>query len=282
MREPQRLETMGNLAAGLARDLLLWAAWNNSTLAILHLPEFCKMFGYQRQHLLRPLDEKKQKRLKKAVLPEDVERLNFTLGWTVLAMAKYNLIFYTNSEGRIPLTLSKKTRVCRYQSLQILTDFSPETCITKYKTGTVATMHFSERFIYNCREFYQVVDLPEYLSLVTATGKPDDQARRLYLHMTWRRQIWDGIAIPNKNFNPAKPDYYELLSVAGLKFADAKKNAALLRALLKKVCQLPSVSCSWDVTHEPLQNTYKVQLAKLGGRVRPKRPKRAAQQKLAV
>ena len=282
MREPQRLRDMGNLAAGIGLDVLLWGAWNNSTLGLLHVPDFCEMFGYQRKHLLRPVDDKKKVRLGKVLkTPEHLENLGNSLGWTLLAMSKYNLVFYTNAQGRIPLNLSKKTKDCRYQSLTLLESLDPDTCIKKHKTGTLATVEFSERFIYNCREFYQEVDLTDYLSLKTAAGHADDQARRMYLHMTWRRQLWDGMPVP-KGYDPSKPEYDELLSVAGLAFTDPKQNAARLRALLKRVCVLPTVKLTATITHKPAIDRYEVLLAKDGGRIRPKRQKREKQPKLAL
>lgn len=272
MREPQRLDDMGNLASGIARDLILWAAWNGTTDVILHLPQFCEMFGYQRKHLLRPLDEKKLDKIKKLYKAEHVPNLNNSLGWTLMNMSRWNLVFYVNSKGRIPLNASKKSLKCRYQSLRIISQLQPESCIEKFKTGTVARMVFDQQLIYNCRDFYQEVTLEDYLSLCTDKGQADDKARRLYLHMAWLRQLWDGVAIP-KGYDPSKPDYHELLRVAGLDYSLDKKNATLLRGLLNRVGALASVQLEATVTHDAALNTYSVKLKKRGGRLRPKRKK---------
>lgn len=231
LREPQAFDQLGELAGGIARDLTIWAAWNNSQHARLHLPQFCEMMGYHRAHLLRAITPAhKAELLQRGWQEQHLPALSNTIGYAITRMATQLLLFAEPAR-----TNSKRQR---YTNKRILCSVD---LFEKRKTGTVIEFEFDKEVLENCRHRYQTIDLEDYLSLKTPGGHPDDQARKMYLRLLWKRQYWDGLAAERGVF-PSGDNYQELLTVAGLdNYGSEILAASKLRKLLKRVGAMPSV-----------------------------------------
>jgi hypothetical protein len=283
LREPQVFDDLGEMASGLARDLVLWAAWNNTEHIILHVPEFCKMFGYSRTHLFRPLQNQKYKdRLKQVVKKEEyVELFNNTLGWTLVCMLKVNLTFASKRPASITPEGELTPEENIWKGLQILTELSlTEEGFEKKKTGSVVRMTLNPKIIQSSRTKYQTLVLEDYLSLKTPGGHADDQARKMYLRCLWKRRYWDK-ATPRQGFYPSRDNYDDLLAIARINVNERtrdKQNALLLRKLLNRIGKLPSVDMTPRVTLDPKTGAYRVDWTRGNADVPkpPRKPKKQA------
>ncbi len=262
MREPQVFDQLGDLAGGIARDLLLFAAWNNAQHTRLHVPEFCEMMGYNRKHLMRKITDDQVKELLTAGWHEDdVPVLSNTIGYTLGKMATKLLLF---APPRLATAENDAKKLGRYTNKRMVSAVN----LDKRSTGTVVHFEVDNEVLENCRKRYETIDLQEYLSLRTPGGEknpnghPDDQARRMYLRLRWKRQFWDS-KHNAPGIYPSKDSYRELLAVAGLSnYGSEKLAASKLRKLLERIGAMPSIMMIPRVTLNHALGVYEVTWAR--------------------
>jgi hypothetical protein len=258
LQEPQVFDRLGDLAGGIARDLVLWAAWNNSELATMHLGQFAKMFGYNRQHLLRKVLPAHLARLQeRGWHPDDAAELNNSLGYALGILAVQPLIFRTEKAAKVSASGQLTPASSKTQFIPTIS----EVYFNKHASGTVIRFKLDPQLLQRCKTVYQSISLNDYLTLKTPGGHPDDQARKLYLRMAWKRRLWDKATVA-PGVKPSLDSYEQLKAVCGLVFKDEAKNACLLRALLKRVGELGSVKLGAEVTLNKDTRQYKVKLKK--------------------
>jgi hypothetical protein len=257
LREPHVFDRLGKedqphtTEGGLARDILLWASWKNSLLVQLNIPDFCRLLGYNRQHLLRALTPDQEKvMLRAGFKAESLDRkkpgnVNSLIAYVITVMFKETLPFADKSNTPENQKFTNKVMVREMHVFK------------KKKTGTCIEFTISEEVLKHSRGNYQTIDLVDYLALVTPRkeakegkpareGQPDDPARKIYWHLLWKRQWWDYLeskGLLRKGDKPSESNYRELVLIAGLQnYTPVKEQAYRLRKLLARVCALPSVN----------------------------------------
>ena len=265
LRSPQLFDGLGATSGGICRDLVMWAAWNGQPVAKLHVPDFCRMMGYERGNLLRRATPEQVEEIRLTGWPEeDIPDFSNVLGLALVRLVSHNFIFPERSKG------SKHKRIQGSKIVEHVDVYKVE------KSGTRLEFTLSQEILEESRDAYQTINLAEYLSLRTgggekrAGGHPDDAARKLYLRLSWKRQIWDygenAGTIP-KEVDPAVDSYRDLVAVAGLQhlgdYSPEKKIASQLRTLLERVGSMPSIRLKPTVTLNKQLGLYEVRWAKM-------------------
>jgi hypothetical protein len=257
LREPHAFDRLGNLEGGMARDILLWASWKNTQLVQLNVPDFCKLLGYDRRHVLRELtpDQVSYMIDKAGFLPKSLDRkepgnVNSLIAYVITVMFTRTLTFAHRANTSTHQSFNNKVMV---RDLHVF---------DKKKKGTIVEFSISEEVLEQSRDAYQTIDLTDYLSLCTKGGSPDDAARKMYWRLLWKRQYWDYLEREGKLKKGDKPseDFYpELLKVAGMQnFVPAKNGAYRLRKLLDRVSALPSIKMEATMRLNPSTGSYEV------------------------
>lgn len=238
MREPQAFDTYLRYG-GIARDVLIYAAaLKQKGWITLNVPEFCKVFGYNRQTLLRALPGtkekpgKERKEMKAARLK--VEGKN-VLDYAIFLLVQRNLLF---DEGYKAIDENGTlTKFDGKVGVQLLEAFS----VRRSKKGTEYALRLHPYFVNNCAGgHYTSFRLSDYLNITTATGEAWDAGRRLFLRMVWKqKRMQYNKTQPKKLRNPdaAGDSFAQLCEVAKLvnDYDQEKKKAAELRSMLDKV-----------------------------------------------
>ena len=275
MREPGVIMSLGSSVAvsGICRDILIWAASQKSKdWVVLNVPEFCRTYGYNRQHLLKRLagTEAAQgpqvKRMQKARFCID-EETGKTQGKTLIDYALFtllreNVLF---SDGYSIIDKDGCYKKCSdTQAINLLNAVR----IKRSQRGTQYAIKVHENFIDNCTGgHYTSFSIADYLNIRTPSGVAWEGGRRLFLRLTWK-----AARIAYQDKKPAKDrpkdyrqeDYKILKEAAGLNLSSEKKNAAALRAMIKTVEQLGNLGNVAELTFvgEYGQQPYQVRLKK--------------------
>jgi hypothetical protein len=273
LREPHVFERLGppgqakanTTEGGLARDILLWASWKNTLLVQLNVPDFCKMLGYDRRHVLRALTpDQVDVMLQAGFLPKSLDRkepgnVNCLIAYVITVMFTRTLPFANRDNTSTRQSFHNKLMV---RDLHVF---------EKKKRGTVIEFSLSDEVLETSRGDYQTIDLGDYLSLVTKgkeatddkpakSGAPDDAARKLYWHLLWKRQYWDHLEKTGKlrkGYKPSESFYPELVLIAGLQsVTPAKVQAYRMRKLLERVSELPSINMELAFRLNPSTGSY--------------------------
>lgn len=255
LREPQIFDKLGDLAGGIARDLVIWAAWNNVEENVFMLPHFCEVMGYSRQHLLKKIGKAHTKILieDKGLPARAAEVLGNSVGYALAMLATTVFTFTTTKPPRVNGKGEEKGESIRMGFENTISEIDLEV----KRTGTVVKFKLNQQLLARCRSIYQTIILEEYLSLRTDKGQPDDAARKLYLRLMWKRKYWDKTK-PQKGYYPSRDSYDDLKKVVRLGYAQEARNAYELRKLLERVGQLPGVSMIPTVELEQLSGKYQV------------------------
>ncbi len=230
-KKDDKLPRLGGQVGRLARDLILYAAWNGAKVVRLHVPEFCAMFDYDRAMLLRKTTPAQNQEMRACSLPEHLLKHygNF-LGYTLVKMGNYNFLWAERTGD------SRDTSVRPHQIVEKIA--AP--CIRR-KRGSYVEFTVSTDIVEQDRARYQKIYIADYLALRTKGGHAWDDARTLYLRVRWKRAWWDAPKVP-KEPHPSRDSYKALVAAAGLKkIIPARNQASKLLAMLRQVGKLPSV-----------------------------------------
>lgn len=238
-KEPQIFDQFDRKYSNIARDIAIWCAWNRSQwVTSFSVPEFGKMFGYNRSHLLRKLTEAEKKALQKAGFGEEFDTV---IAMTLAALSQRKLMFnsLTSIEGET-----------KYKGLGLL----DEVTTRKSKRGTTFGFTVDPTFLNNCQGgLYQSFNLQDYLNIKTAGGEKRggqawDAGRRMFLRLVWKKGVWEK-SRKAPGFKPSEDNFADLCSVAGFTSSNQKKRAAELRDLLDKVDQYGGIGMQAEITH---------------------------------
>ena len=249
MRSPQVFNQYGPTIEGLARDLMIWAAWNGAKEATLNVRQFAKMFGYSTAFLFKRISTEQQAELAKSKMgPEFKDRIGYALAKLYLQ----RLSFPTSA----PYTSKDESGVERtYSGLVLIKNLTTRSS----RLGTFYKFELSGSFLNNCRKRYQTFSLDTYLLLRDDSGKAYSSARKLFLHLCWKRKVWDK-AKKQPGVRPSLCQYDELTSIAGFSYGHDKRSAHVLRQLLDTLADRPGVQMSGEVVKDHESEQYRVNL----------------------
>lgn len=252
LREPQVFDEYGELGSGIARDLIIYGIMGDKEETVLHLPEFCKAMGYNRQLLMKPMSDEQKDWLREHKFTErQIEVARVQIGFVLLRMGKQTVHFAKEKERKDG---QKPRKTMRFDFKQLISQVD----IDILSTGTLLYYTIDRDVLAHSRgKWYQTLTLPDYLNFKTAAGRADHQARKMYLRLVWKRRYWDKTP-KREGFYPSQDDYDELKAVAGLNFTDEKQNATRLRKLLKRVGAAPSVKMIPTVKLNQVDGKYYV------------------------
>lgn len=251
LREPQVFDQLGDLAGGIARDLVLYGIMADTEETVLHLPDFCKKMGYNRQLLMKVMtDEQKDWLFDHGFSAKAVEVARVAIGYVLLRMGAQTLHFA--EEVKRKDDAGKKS--LRFKFKNIISEVD----INILSTGTLLYYKIDKDVLDNSRgRHYQTLDIADYLSFKTPAGRADHQARKMYLRLVWKRRYWDKTP-KREGYYPSQDNYGELTAVAGLSFKEEKQNATRLRKLLERVAKAGSIKMTPSVKLDPVSGEYKV------------------------
>lgn len=270
LRNPHVFDQLGPLAGALARDIMIFCCWKKQKEVLLHLPEFCEVMGYNRQHLLRPIKPAQVAQLRQGGwLEEDLPKLSNTIMYTICRMLNVNLVFPEPYEHpqKVESKAKFKKRDRFYTKKSMV---SQVLAIKPHKTGTLIQFRLDDEVIDDLADLYQNLDMAEYRGLKTTGGHADDQARRVFMYCVWKRQYWDSKSA-EAGIYPSMDSYRHLLAVAGLQHHNPQKRAAsLLRLLLRRIGKMASVRMTPTVEMDYAQGVYIVRWSRDLNRVEMK------------
>ena len=253
LRRPWLFDHLSPLP-GLARDFLLWAILKNKATVKLSVPSFCQAFGYKRAALLRPCTPVELLEVRRGVAfgesEDSLNEFSNVIGLVLFRLMRNNF-YLPELQGKLPSRGISSTGLLNGMTISYLK-----------KGGFGINFKLGKELLADVRSTYHTLNLAEYLSIrmpssMYETGyssEPDDAARKMFLHLSWKRQWWDHMEKINKlieaadrlgeGADPAKGDYQELLRVAGLanqKDIPVQELAGQLRRLLERVGAMPSI-----------------------------------------
>lgn len=234
--KPTNTPKLGKQISRLARDLVLYAAWNKAPVVRLHIPEFCQMFGHDAPTLLKKATPAQKDEMRACSLPEDlIPYYSNYLGYVLVKMANYSFLWNKNS-GKI-----NDTSVDSHHIVEKID--APR---IRRKRGSYVEFTVSLDIVQQNRRGYQTMWLEDYLALVTAPGGYAwEAARRLYMRVVWKRRWWDYLekeGLIRKDDRPSHDDYTQLIAAAGIEaVSPLRVQASKLMAMLKRIGMLPSV-----------------------------------------
>jgi hypothetical protein len=262
LREPQVLDNLCPQGGSIARNILVWASWKGTLKVELNLSDFCARMGYDRKHLLRELTSDQKALMLSAGWPEEqlirrgkddtksIRNGNCLIAYVLTLMYSRTLPFKHRPKSSKHLHFYNKVMIRELITCE------------KRKKGTFIEFVVSEEVLQQARGAYQTIEMGDYLSLTSESGKPDDAAQRMYLRLRWMRRYWDWLDREGKiekGTNPSVDSYTDLLAVAGIgKHKQASLAAHKLKTLLTRIGKLESVKMTPTVKLDYPTGLYQV------------------------
>jgi hypothetical protein len=260
MRDPAVFDTYGPSFSNVARDVAIWIAMQHHQEAVLPVRAFAKMFGYTDAFLFKRVKPEQMKELKRLGFGPEIKD---TIGYTLAKLSVQNLVF---PQGYFAVGVEGAEEVKKYSVLNIIKELRSHTS----RKGTYYSFLASRTFLANCHKRFQKFDLATYTSLSSDRGNALSAARKMYLHLVWKRKVWD----KTKKAPGVKPSFSlfdELIRVAGFerqatsktseKAANARA-ATQLRELLDSLADVPGVEMSAKVEYQEFSENYTVQFSR--------------------
>jgi hypothetical protein len=260
MRDPAVFDTYGATFAGIARDVAIWVAMQHEQEAVLPVRAFARMFGYSDAFLFKRLEAGHMKELKRLGFGPEIKD---NIGYTLAKLTVQRLIF---PQGYFAVGVEGPEQVRKYDGLTIINQLSVHTS----RKGTYYSFKASRTFLANCHKRFQKFDLNTYTSLVTGRGNAMSAARKMYMHLVWKRKVWDA-AKKAPGVKPSYSLYDELVRVAGFERVATEKTsektanaraAHQLRELLKLLHKLPGVEMLGAVEYHEHSENYTVRFTR--------------------
>lgn len=257
MRDPAVFDTYGPTFSNVARDVAIWIAMQHQTEAVLPVRAFAKMFGYSDAFLFKRVTSEQLKELKRSGFGPEIKDV---IGYTLAKLTVQRLIF---PQGYFAVGVEGQEEVKKYEGLTIINELSAHTS----RKGTYYSFKASRTFLANCHKRFQKFDLNTYTSLSSDRGNALTAARKMYLHLVWKRKVWDA-AKKSPGVKPSFSLFNELVRVAGFDRSETKKTsektakaraAHQLRELLASLAELPGVNMSAVVEYQEHSEDYSVQ-----------------------
>lgn len=257
MRDPAVFDTYGPSISNVARDVAIWIAMQHHEETVLPVRAFAKMFGYTDAFLFKRIKPEQAKELKKLGFGPELKDV---IGYTLAKLTVQRLIF---PQGYFAVGVEGMEEVKRYDGLTIINQLEVHTS----RKGTYYSFKASRSFLKNCHKRFQLFDLATYTKIKGEDGHALPSARKMYLHLVWKRRVWD----KTKKEPGVKPSYSlfdELVRVAGFDRSENKKTspkaakaraAHQLRDVLATVADLPGVQMSAVVEYQEHSEDYTVQ-----------------------
>lgn len=264
LSRPQLFDRLSPLS-GLCRDLLIWAALKNKATVKLSVRSFCQAFGYKQADLLRPCTPSEVAELSRLGMDRDsIGVFSTNIGLVLGRLLVNNLVF--------PELREETTSTLRFTQLIEGVDIFGER-----KNGPEIKFQLGKELLADSRTTYHTLNLAEYLSVRTLSktcnegypSEPDEAARKMFLHLSWKRQRWDYIEKAGKlseGSDPGKSDYLDLLRVAGLanrEAAAAQEVANQLRRILERVSVMPSIRMQLSMAQVDGKEKYEISWTRL-------------------
>jgi hypothetical protein len=252
MRSPQVFDQYGPTIAAVARDLVIWCAWNKAREAQLNVKQFGEMFGYSKGFLFKRVNAEQAAWLKlKEFGPEFKDVIGYTLAR--LSIEKMNF-----PKAAQYIAEDEKGTKTQYKMLGVISEVTTQTT----RRGTSYFFRLSRTFLNNCQGGrYRSFDLAEYLNLKLTSGNAWSAGRKMYLHLVWKRGAWDQAPHGKKKLHELA-QYDELLAVAGYTRSNPTRQAHELHELLKSVAAAPGIAMLPDVKLIYETGAYEVSFSK--------------------
>jgi hypothetical protein len=245
MRAPYVFEQYGPLVGGpsgieaLARDLVIYLAWNRVEQVRLNVREFAKLFGYSHAYLFKKLtdDQKAWLKLKEFNPATHKNLITYTLAKLFIEQANFP------KDAPLSLPTQEGQRIEVYDGLQ----FISKIWVGSDRAGTTYKFFMHPGFLQNCKEWYQEFDLNEYLELKSTSGRAWSAGRRMYLHLAWKRGVWNEAISKGRGRGHEKAQLDELLRVAGFKYKDEARQIHELRQLLDDLALFAAIKMHAEI-----------------------------------
>lgn len=247
MRTPQVFDQYGPSVAGVARDLVIWAAWNGSKHVRLNVKQFAEMFGYTRAFLFKRVEEAQATELKRSKFGPEFKDI---IGYALAKLQVQNLVF---PDAAMYVATDEGGVTRNYKTLTVIRNLTSKT----NRTGTTYEFEVSAAFLGNCRKRYQSFSLDTYLQVRDHKARAYSSGRKMYLHLCWKRKVWDA-SKKQKGVRPSEAKFDELADVAGFTRKDERRTAHEVRQLLEDLAHLPGVRMSAEVTKDYQTEQYGV------------------------
>lgn len=260
MRDPAVFDTYGPSFSNVARDVAIWIAVQHHHEAVLPVRAFAKMFGYTDAFLFKRVKPEQMKELKRLGFGPEIKDV---IGYTLAKLTVQRLIF---PNKYFAVGVEGQEQVAEYSGLTIINGLRAHTS----RKGTYYSFMASRTFLANCHKRFQKFDLAVYTSLTSERGNALSAARKMYMHLVWKRKVWDNA----KKAPGVKPSYSlfdELIRVAGFerqatdktteKAANARA-ATQLRDLLELLADVPGVEMRAKVEYQEFSENYTVQFTR--------------------
>ena len=255
MRAPQVFAQYEGVE-GLARDLTIWMAWNRAPEARLNIRQFAEMFGYSHAYLFKKVNDAQKAWLKLKQFGPEVKDV---IGFTLAKMFTEALIF----PKAAPFVTKEGDQIQEYEGMRILRG---KAYTQKSARGTSYGFYPNPDFLKNCEGGrYQAFQLNEYQELKSPTAKAWSSGRKMFLHLAWKRGVWDAAKDPEHPRHQVA-QYDELLSIAGFvrRTGNAEARQAFeLRQLLEDLSCFPSIQMTAEVIHNHDTGKYEVRFTRL-------------------
>jgi hypothetical protein len=172
LREPQVLDNLCSQGGSIARNIIVWASWKGTLKVELNLTDFCARMGYDRKHLLRELTSDQKKLMLKAGWPEEqlirrgkddtksIQNGNCLIAYVLTMMYSFTLPFKHRPKNSKHLHFFNKVMIRELITFE------------KRKKGTYIEFVLSEEVLQQSRGAYQTIEMGDYLSLTSPSGKP--------------------------------------------------------------------------------------------------------------
>jgi hypothetical protein len=245
---------------GLARDLVIYLAWNRAENVILNAREFGKLFGYSHAYLYKKCTPEQTAWLKhKGFNTADFKDLiTYTLAKLYIEVANFPQaapMSYPVLDADSGKVLSREES---YEGLQFIT----KATVSKSFRGTTYTFRQNQVHIINCATRYRCFDLNEYLMLKSTSGKAWTSGRRMFMHLVWKRGAWDSAIENGRGRGHERAQLVELLRVAGLNYADEKRQIHELRGLLDDLSLFADIMMTAEIKLNDV-GVYEVEFTRL-------------------
>jgi len=231
MQQPQVFRQISRSYEGLARDIMIWASYDNSEWrCILPVGKFCKVFGYNRQHLLKKLTSKQLKQLDQLHGVTDVTNV---IEYVLYFLQKTNLTFeekysHVNAAGCIE-------KVTKFNTIPAVIG---NLTFTRSPRGFMYSFQVQDYYRRACQQRYQTFLLEYYLNVRTEEGYAWNHGRSLFLRMMWKRYNFES---SKSSYKDGEDNYKALCKAAGISHDCEKRNAYELRGMLHQVNKLGNI-----------------------------------------
>ena len=264
LSQPQLFDHLSPLS-GLCRDLLIWAALKNKATVKLSVRGFCQAFGYKQADLLRPCTPSEVVELSRlGIHRESIDVFSNNIGLVLGRLLVNNLVF--------PELREESTSLLHFTQLIEGVDI-----FGRSKRSPEIKFRLGKELLADSRTTYHTLNLAEYLSvrMLSKTCKdgysdePDEAARKIFLHLSWKRQQWDYMEKASRiseGSDLGKSDYLDLLRVAGLvnqEPAVVHDVASQLRRIIERISVMPSVRMQPSIALVDGKEEYEISWTRL-------------------